>query len=372
MIAAPESAYKARLAAQLMAAACVLASTAPDDFSRRVLARPVFTYGHEFVRWARRAKNILKRHRNFASIVRDLESKLADVEQRDFAPYVVIRDRIAAHRQPFDDTDRAANIQQGFATWNDISDDTVRILAEDVRSIWNVLADAFTLPPLDAFPPVSDDLRQAIEERGFADQPKGLLIGVGSFDETRPNTVQLTQGGDLGERVREIVDSVRAIQILCDLWQVVNGHEPYWLVVAPAIATEACTLTDLTYCQPSTTSERNRHLSLLQLLERDNPQSPAIPVLRRGMAASDESGVRQLRELRNTIGAHIDDKLSVANLTRRLKTFEPQPLNAQLDNLFESLSQAGTVELSLRTLRLIDSAIDGMSRVDDQELIKPY
>ena len=47
---APESAYRARLCAAYMAAAAVLAGEAPDDFRRRIIARPAFVYAHEFLR----------------------------------------------------------------------------------------------------------------------------------------------------------------------------------------------------------------------------------------------------------------------------------------------------------------------------------
>jgi hypothetical protein len=94
-----ETALKARYCAQMMAAASVLAGTAPDDFRRRVLARWVFIYRHEFIRWARRAKNELRGRDDMRDMVRELGRALDELEKRDWGSYEDIRHRIAAHRQ---------------------------------------------------------------------------------------------------------------------------------------------------------------------------------------------------------------------------------------------------------------------------------
>lgn len=96
-----ETALKARYCAQMMAAASVLAGTAPDDFRRRVVARWVFVYCHEFIRRARRAKNELRGRGGMRDTVRELERALNELEKRDWRSYETIRHRIAAHRQTY-------------------------------------------------------------------------------------------------------------------------------------------------------------------------------------------------------------------------------------------------------------------------------
>jgi len=124
-----EIALKARYCAQMMAAAAVLAGTAPDDFRRRVLARHVFVYCHEFIRWARRAKNELRGRPQLRETVRELDRALNELERRDWGSYEDIRHRIAAHRQTLAATPTDA-ILRGGEMWNDISEATVRILSE--------------------------------------------------------------------------------------------------------------------------------------------------------------------------------------------------------------------------------------------------
>jgi hypothetical protein len=55
--------------------------------------------------------------------------------EHDYGPYEEIRHRIAAHRQPFGNA--ISDQVSGEEAWLDISDATVRILAEDARAIWN-------------------------------------------------------------------------------------------------------------------------------------------------------------------------------------------------------------------------------------------
>jgi hypothetical protein len=128
-----EIALKARYCAQMMAAASVLAGTAPHDFRRRVIARWVFVYCHEFIRWARRAKNELRGRKGLRDTIRELNQALNDLEKRDWGSYEDIRHRIAAHRQTIPGPLTSA-IPQTNEMWTDISDATVRILSEDARA----------------------------------------------------------------------------------------------------------------------------------------------------------------------------------------------------------------------------------------------
>lgn len=216
----------------MMAAASVLATTAPDDFRRRVVARWVFVYCHEFIRWARRAKNQLRARKDLRETVRGLERALDELEKRDWGSYEDIRHRIAAHRQSVPGP-LTTSIPQTSEMWTDISDATVRILSDDTRAIWNRIAGVHGIPTLDSFPPISPELQTAIDERGYEPAPTGLLSGVGSFDATREDAAFIIQGGDLGEQNRQLVDAVRNIRTLSQLWLAVNGHEPFWRVVRP-------------------------------------------------------------------------------------------------------------------------------------------
>jgi hypothetical protein len=83
-----ENALKARYAAQMMAATAVLAEAAPDDFRRRSIGRISFVYSHEFIRYARRAKNELRRSGlDQRDRVRRLNALLEQLDTRDWGPY---------------------------------------------------------------------------------------------------------------------------------------------------------------------------------------------------------------------------------------------------------------------------------------------
>jgi hypothetical protein len=358
--ATPESPYRARMCAQFMAAAAVLAAQAPDDFRRRIIARSVFVYAHEFLGWARRAKNDLKSRPTARQEVQRLEPMLERYAEHDYGPYEVVRHRIAAHRQPIGGP--GGDQITTAAAWLDITDATVRILAEDARAIWNQLAAGYDLPRLEDFPPVSAELGKALNDAGFESAPSGLVPGVGSFDETRPDAVGVRQGGDLGERLRELVDAVRSVQVLSQLATVVAGCEPYWRVTAAALAAEAATLVDLLYEQPVGTPAEHRHAPLLELL-RAEPGAEALPILEHGLATLDQPALADVRRIRNTIGAHVDEHLSVSDLMRELEKADASAFDAVLDNAFATISLARAADLRLGLLRLVDAPLAGLSRL---------
>lgn len=365
-----EIALKARYCAQMMAAAAVLAGTAPDDFRRRVLARHVFVYCHEFIRWARRAKNELRGRPQLRESVRELERALNELELRDWGSYEDIRHRIAAHRQTLAATPTDA-ILRGGEMWNDISEATVRILSEDARAIWNRLAAVHDIPPLDSFPAISPELAAAIAERGYEPAPDGLISGVGSFDATRGDSFLAIQGGDLDEHNRQLVDAIRNVRTLSQLWLAVNGHDPYWRVVLAAMVTEACTLIDLIYGAPAASSNHDQ-VSLLELLERDEPRSPAISLLRLARQSLDSNALDDVRELRNRVGAHVDQQLSVSQITQRMQSFDAGHLNAVMDHGLDALKNAARAERLLSPVMLFDAALKGFSRAAPPEQALPY
>ena len=152
----------------------------------------------------------------------------------------------------------------------------------------------------------------------------------------------------------------------------VNGHEPFWRVVAGATISDAATLVDLVYEQPGRTKPEYRHSPLLELLERDDPAAPSIPLLRAGFSALDRSAIEHVRTLRRTIGAHVDDTRSIDQLMSDLEGFDPGALNAVIDNVFAALSAARSADLGLASLRLIDSSLAGLRRVDEPEESREY
>lgn len=363
-----ETTLKTRYCAQMMAAACVLANTAPDDFHRRVLARPVLVYCHEFIRWARRAKNELRSVPEHRATVRRVEQALNDLERRDWGDYQEIRHRIAAHRQTIA-PDLETSMTTGNAMWSDITDDALRILSEDARAIWNDLAHVHGIPTLDRFPPIDPALRTVIDVRGYEPIPAGVVVGSGSFDATRPDALLATQGGDIGEQNRQLVDAVRNVRILCQLWTAVNGHEPFWRVILGVTATEACTLVDLLFHAPA--GQGRQQPALLELLERERTSSPAVAVLRDAYDNMSPAALAHVRDLRNRAGAHIDDKLAVHEISALLQGFDPDQLNAVLDGCFDAISAAAAADPALTTILLHDAVMAGLSRADQPDAA-PY
>ncbi len=167
------------------------------------------------------------------------------------------------------------------------------------------------------------------------------------------------QGGDLGEHNRQLVDAIRNVRTLSQLWLAVNGHDPYWRVVLAATVTEACTLIDLIYGAPAA-SPNHDQVSLLELLERDEPRSPAIPLLRLARQSLDSNALDDVRELRNRVGAHVDEQLSVSQITQRMQNFDAGHLNAVIDHGLDALTNAARADRLLSPVMLFDAALKGL------------
>lgn len=304
-----------------MAAACVLADTAPNDFHRRVLARPVLVYCHEFIRWARRAKNELRPRQDRHDTVRKVEEDLNDLERRDWGDYEQIRHRIAAHRQTID-PDLVTSITTGNEMWSDLSDDALRILSEDARAIWNLpvvpRASRRSIASRRLQPSYRPRSTIAVTSRSRRAACRGRLVRRHPSRRRRGHARR-----DIGEQNRQIVDAVRNVRTLSQLWLAVNGYEPFWRIVLGATVTEACTLVDLLF-GTGKPLQGHQQPSLLELLEQDRPISPAVPVLRAARSVLDPAALAHVRDLRNRAGAHIDDRLAVREISQRLQTFRPR------------------------------------------------
>ena len=75
------------------------------------------------------------------------------------------------------------------------------------------------------------------------------------------------------------------------------GKPPRSRLVLGAMVTEACTLVELTYGQPAHTQARYRQLSLLEVLERDEPRSGALSGLRSARDALGSDSLAHVRAL---------------------------------------------------------------------------
>ncbi len=180
------------------------------------------------------------------------------------------------------------------------------------------------------------------------------------------------QGGELGELNRQIVDSLRSINLLTQLWVAVNGSEPYVRLVLGATITEACMLVDLTYGQPASTPPRHRQLSLLEMLERDEPRSSAIPGLRAARDALRGDSLEHVRDLRNMFGAQIDDRVDLGTLLRTQETFDPAALNEVIESVGVALADAIRAERLLAPIKMHEASITGFDLAEPPPGARPY
>jgi hypothetical protein len=363
-----DQAAKTQHCVRMMLAARVLAETAPDDFRKRIVARPVFSHVQAFLRWAPQVKNGLKKRKVDRALIHEIEVALKDLGERDFAHYEDVRHRIAAHRQAFVPLPQPELLADSEA-WNDIDEAAVTILTDDATAIWNKLAPHTQLPKVSAPPELPEHVRLGIAERGYTgEQVAGVRIGTGSFDETRPDTVTITQGGALGQRQRQIIDTIHSIETTGQLTPLLEG-DFQWITVTSGIV-DLATLVDLCYEQPL--NPMVQYAPLLELMRADG-RSPALPLLERGYATLDRAAVVALRQLRNTVGAHIDDRRTMLQLEQDLRGFDVAGANRVLANISTTLAEASNDPAArLVHLKLFRGQMSDLRRVDRSELVKPY
>ncbi|TMB99763.1 MAG: hypothetical protein E6J42_02455 [Chloroflexi bacterium] len=99
----------------------------------------------------------------------------------------------------------------GSRLWSEIDSALVGVLVDDVLAVWNDLA-----PIVGELPVVTPVINPAIALGvGSAILPPGPGLGVasGGLDMTRRDTVGFIQGGPIGERQREINETVQTARL---------------------------------------------------------------------------------------------------------------------------------------------------------------
>jgi hypothetical protein len=131
---------KTRHAVEMAVAARALAAAAPTDHRKRVLARYVFVYLHDVIRFAPAWRNALVRDPRSRATAEAAKPALERL-RRDWETYADIRHYLAAKRQPRHPGDKAADQLAAFRLWADIGDLSVETLTDDALEIYAQLAD---------------------------------------------------------------------------------------------------------------------------------------------------------------------------------------------------------------------------------------
>jgi hypothetical protein len=243
----------------------------------------------------------------------------------------------------------------------------VGILVDDVLGIWNDLAPIVGEPTVVA-PTIDPALASSIASAIPPSAP-GLSIAVGSADVTRPDSIGIIQGGPMGERLREINETLDHFDQLATLYPAVRANDALRRIVAGGLVVETCGLIELVYEVPASRAPNDYFPPLINLVDTT---SSAGAELIGGRTALDGRAVADLRQVRNEIVAHVHPTRPLVDLLRSLDGLDLSIIARIRNDLSATLTAVAAMDPMFATLRLRGARIGGVTREPIPELERPF
>lgn len=297
---------KVRHAVQMAVVARTLAGATPDPYRQRVVARYVFVYLDDVVRYAPAWRNTLRRDPKTSAAADSAEPALTRL-RADWRHYEDIRNFIAAKRQLRDPLAPEANEIDGLRRWGDIGTLAVDTLVDDAIEIYAQLGSVSNLDPVELSPAIPQEVVEALAALDPIGEEGALAVVTTSFGAARAGAVTLRMGGEVGRLVPLINDVVENIQTLSAILRPADANPLLMRLLQCQLPSEIYELLRLTLgAEPG--APASSQASLLALYQR--PDAPPRP--RAQLEAMQDYVDRclqraELRRYRNELGAHIDD-----------------------------------------------------------------
>lgn len=207
---------KTRRAVQMAIAARALAAAAGDAHRKRVVARYVFVYVDDVIKFAAPWRNRLRRIEATRAAADSAVPALNRL-RHDWKHYEDVRNYVGAKRQLRNPVDRAADELESFAIWLDIGELAVGALVDDAVEIYAQLTAVDPLPPVDYNPQCSDELAAALNALDTIGEEGSVEVAASSFGADRPGAFPIRQGGDVGRLVplmNDVAENIKTLQAL--------------------------------------------------------------------------------------------------------------------------------------------------------------
>ena len=256
---------KAAFAVAQAQAARALAEAVPDQHAKRLTARGVFVAVAAFIDVARQTRTTItttKANRADLAVLKQALNVLAD---RDWGPYRPLRDRVGAHRQPIGGADDPSSWGAANELFAQVDAPLVGVLCDDMADINAALqrlanghaASAPVLPP--------DSIARIAAAPRF--QPRdGLRLATGSFGETIANAISPVQPTAIGERLRQISDTIDGFECYAALAPCVAGLRMFERAIVAGVIIETANMVELVFELPAGRAADNRYAPLIDLI----------------------------------------------------------------------------------------------------------
>jgi len=357
-----DSARKTAYALQQALVARAIADVVPDEHQKRLVVRGVFVALVNFTAAARHARKGIPSSKGNRAELAEIKQKVNELADRDFGPYAPLRDRIGAHRQPIGGQDDHEARDQAARLWSEVDAPLVGVLCDDMTQIHAALHALGGAPALTP-PTMSDDATRAIAVADFfAKGPAGSVIDVGSFGDARENMVGAVQGGAVGERVRQIADTIDGFELHASLVPDLLGQLPFERFCRAGALIETCNLVELALDVPVDRRPQDRVDPLVDLVSARLPEHADLAKAKANLPVAE---VEWARGLRNTVAAHIDQNTNLKVLLKQLDRMDLdrlQRLWSFVDHALAAASNHPASVLALLGIRGVE--MKGLTRVD--------
>jgi len=342
----------------MLIAASTLAAYAPEDHQQRAFARYIYLYGDSLLLWGRRWRK---------QIARDPRSTKrgpkAQRHLRELAAALLaadgVRDHISAKRHAVANW-RADDVDGTAVLWAAVNPVTANAIAAAAVGAYDALngLSAPSAPIVDSMG-LGAETVQAVTDSLPRRDPQHWYLAADTASDQRMFTLPAAQGGELGRVIAQINDVAAHLDVLLRIAPVLEGALPYDWLVKSALAVELNTLLDLTLGPPPGARD-NLLFPLIELCRRGRPKQAADDLQRlRGSIGLD--GWLMIRWMRDKLGAHLDDKVSISEVHRHLIELDYQGVVRLAEHVLDFLDALGATQLDLSLLLIGERKINGWS-----------
>lgn len=330
------------------------------DHSKRTILRFLFIQIDNILKLAGRTKNKLRKEQLITKAEEEQIKRLIGVLTNSYDhAYDTIRDKIAAHSQPLD-------LESLLNWWNDIDQTTISILYDDAKKIQMAIASIKGL----YFQSITDHATLAIPSTNPISQTLNSQVPSISTDRmglSKPNTVSMIACHPSQEKAQTILSIIDFLGI--DFALTVATDAPTtiyqsllfdigWLLVMVDI----CALIDNLF------HDNQYDQSLLSHWKSGVAGYEILSKLDQSRNIEIE---RQIRNIRNTLGAHLDLTRKVSDVQSQFKSIDLASVHGYTCHLINSFFDACRVDIRTKIFCIQNVPINGVTSLQSSGY-KPF
>jgi hypothetical protein len=347
----------------MVIAASTLAAYAPEDIQQRALARYVYLYADSLLLWGRRWRKQIARNPTTTK-----QGPKANWRLRELSKALEgasgVRDHISAKRHAVANW-RADDVEGTARLWAAVNPVTANAITAAAIAAYDALntaaapatsvVDGMGLPAS-----VVEAVASALPRR----DPAHWYLAADTAADQRMFTLPAAQGGELGRLIAQINDVAAHLDVLLRIAPVLDDLLAYDWFVKSAITVELNSLLDLTLGPPPG-ARYNVMFPLIEVCRRGRPKHVADDLQRLRDSIGTE-GWLMIRWMRDKLGAHLDNELTISTIHRYLVEVDYQGIVRLAEHALDFLDALGAGQLDLPLLLIGERKINGWSTATEQ------